>query len=240
MRAGVKKTLKWSGLGLGTLIVLVLAVVCWLLFTTSGARWVAGFATSRFAPQVSFASLDGTIAGELTVRDFQFKGPPDAAQIRIAELSVEPTLMMLFSRALRIENARVRGLLVILPVQPRPDEPDKPLWVRPPLDIFVDNFALLDGRIEKGGEPLFTVRQVDVSAEWHAEELRIHRLRLLPGDIEGNLDVQGRVTPAGKLVRGEIDARWSKVVIPEHLAGRVLHTQGAVRFDGTPEAYALT
>ena len=240
MRTGVKKTLKWSGLGLGTLILVVLAVVCWLLFTTSGARWVAGFVTSRFAPQVSFASLEGTIAGELTVRDFQFKGPPDAAQIRIAELSVDPTLMMLFSRALRIENARVRGLLVTLPVQPGPDEPDRPLWVRPPLDIFVDNFALLDGRIEKGGEPLFTVRQLDVSAEWHAEELRIHRLTLLPGDIEGNLDVQGRVTPAGKLVRGEIDARWSKVVIPEHLAGRVLHTQGAVRFDGTPEAYALT
>lgn len=240
MRPGVKKTLKWSGLGLGTVILLLLAVVCWLLFTTSGARWVAGIVTSRFAPQVSFVSLDGTIAGELMVRDFQFKGPPDAAQIRIAELSVEPTLMMLFSRVLRIENARVRGLVVTLPVQPGPEEPDKPMWVQPPLDILVDNFALLDGRIEKGGARLFAVRQLDLSAEWHAEELRLHRLTLLPGDIEGTLDVQGRVTPAGKLVRGEIDARWSKVVVPEKLAGRVLHTQGELRFDGTPVAYAVT
>lgn len=239
MRAGVKKTLKWSGVGLGSLILLLVAVVCWLLFTTSGARWIAGLVTSKFAPQVSFASLDGTIAGELTVREFQFSGPPDAAKIRIAELSVEPTLMMLLSRTLRLENARVRGLVVTLPEQPGPEEPDKPLWVRPPLDILVDDFALLDGRIEKGGEPLFTVKQLDVSAEWRAEELRIRRLTLLPGDIEGNLDVEGRVTPSGRLVRGEVDARWSKVVIPERYAGRVLHTQGKIRFDGTPVDYAM-
>jgi translocation and assembly module TamB len=240
MNSAVKKTLKWSGLSVGTLLLLLVAVVSWLLFTTSGARWVAGLVTSRFAPQVSYASLDGTIAGELTVKDFRFSGPPDAARIRIAQLSVEPTLMMLLSRTLRIENASVRGLLVTLPEAPgpeKPEEPDKPLWVAPPLDIVVDDFALLEGRIEKGGESLFAVKQLDVSATWRADELRIERLTLLPGDIDGNLDVQGRLTPDGKLVRGEIDARWSDVVIPEKYAGQVIATEGALRLDGTPKAY---
>ena len=53
----------------------------WLLFTTSGARWVAATVTSRFAPQIEYASLDGTIAGELVVTDFHFDGGADKARI---------------------------------------------------------------------------------------------------------------------------------------------------------------
>ena len=243
MRPVFKKTLWWSGLGLVGILLLVFALASWLLFTTSGARWAAGLVTSRFATQVSYATLDGTLASELRLTDFRFTGPPDAAQIRIEELSVEPTLMMLLSRTLRIENARVRGLLVTLPEQVAPEDPNKPdtgMWVEPPLDIVVDDFALLDGRIVRGAEKLFALKQLNVAARWSRQELRIDRLSLLPGDIEGNLDVKGRVTPAGKLVRGELDIQWSRVVIPENYAGRVLHTQGAVHFDGTPEAYTLT
>jgi autotransporter translocation and assembly factor TamB len=239
MKPVIKKALIWSGAGLASLIVLLVAAVSWLLFTTSGARWAAGQVTSRFATQVSYASLDGTIAGQLTVHDFRFAGAPDTAKIRIAELSVEPTLRMLLSRTLRIENAHVRGLVVTLPEKPGP-ETDEPLWVKPPLDVIVDDFALLDGRIVENGDTLFTVKQLDVSAKWRADELVIDRLKLMPGDIAGNLDVKGRVTPAGKLVRGQIDARWANVVIPENYAGRELHTQGEIHFDGTPVAYALT
>jgi translocation and assembly module TamB len=239
MRAGVKKSLKWSGLGLGTLIVLLVALTCWLLFTTSGARWAAGMVTSRFAPQVSYAGIDGTIAGELIVTDFRFKGPPDAAQIRIAKLSVEPTLRMLLSRTLRIENARVQGLVVTLPEEPGPDEPDKPMWVEPPLDLVIDDFALLDGRIFKGREQLFALQQLDVSARWLRDELRIDKLTLLPGDIKGKLSVTGRVVPSGKLVRGEIDAWWEDVILPAKYAGREIGTEGRLRFDGTPESYTL-
>lgn len=234
----VKKSLAWSGIGVGVLLILVASFASWVLFSTSGARWAAGLVTSRFAPQVSYASLDGTLAGGLAVRDFQFRGPPDAAQIRIAQLSVRPTLMMLFSRTLRIEQARVRGLVVTLPEQPGPDEPDKPLWVEPPLDVIVEDFALLDGRIMKGRDTLFSLRQLEVSARWRADELRIDQLTLLPGDIQGTLDIQGRVTPSGKLVRGELDARWKNVVIPGKYAGQIIATQGAVRFEGTPVAYS--
>ncbi len=104
-----KKVLLWGGGSFVLLLLLVAAVLAWLLFTTPGARWVAGTVTSRFAPQVKYARIDGTIAGELTVTDFQFDGGADKARIRIQSMTVDPTLMMLFSRALRIDNARVSG-----------------------------------------------------------------------------------------------------------------------------------
>ena len=61
------------GGSLVALLLLLVGLVAWLLFTTSGARWVAGTVTSRFAPQVKYARIDGTIAGELDVTDFRFE-----------------------------------------------------------------------------------------------------------------------------------------------------------------------
>ena len=110
----LKKVLLWGGGSLALLVLLMAGLVSWLLFTTSGARWVAGVATSRFAPQVKYGQLDGTIAGELTIADFSFDGGADKARISIESMTVDPTLMMLFSRVLRIDHARVRGLVLVL------------------------------------------------------------------------------------------------------------------------------
>jgi translocation and assembly module TamB len=237
MRRGAKIAL-WSGGTLVFLLVAVLAAISWVLFTTSGARWVAEVATSRFAPMVRYATLDGTIAGELVVTDFRFEGDPTTAKIRVAKMTVDPTLRMLFSRVLRIDRASVEGLVLTLPTEEKPDEPDEPLWVEPPLEIVVNDFALRDGRVLKGDESLLTVKQLGIAARWSREAIEIERLELLPGDIEGEIDVKGRITPAGQTLRGVLDARWRKVVVPESLAGRVLHSEGELHIDGTPEKYA--
>jgi translocation and assembly module TamB len=237
MKRGVKVAL-WSGGTLVFVLVAVLAAISWVLFTTSGARWVAEMATSRFAPMVKYATLDGTIAGELVVTDFRFEGKPTDAKIRIARMTVDPTLRMLFSSVLRIERASVEGLVLTLPTEEKPDEPEKPLWVEPPLEIVVKDFALRDGRVVKGEENLVTVKQLGIAARWSREAIEIDRLELLPGDIEGEIDVKGRITPSGQTLRGVLDARWKKVVVPETLAGRVLHSDGELHIDGTPDKYA--
>ena len=122
----LRKVLWWGGGSIALLLLLIVAGLAWILFTTSGARWVAQTATSRFAPQVRYAGIDGTIAGELTVTGFQFDGGADKARIRIQSMTVDPTLMMLFSRALRIDNARVSGLSIVLPPEKDEPEPEEP------------------------------------------------------------------------------------------------------------------
>src|SRR5688572_2463600 len=168
-RQGVKRVAAWTGGSLVALLMLLAGLVAWLLFTTSGARWVASTVTQRFAPQVKYGALDGTIAGVLEVRDFRFEAGPDTAKIRIAKMSVDPTLRMLFSRTLRIERATVTGLTFTLPEQPKPDEPDEPLWIEPPLDVTVRDFALTDARVFDGRKQLVHVRQLGVAARWRRD-----------------------------------------------------------------------
>ena len=234
-----RKVIAWSVAMLLLTLLLVAGFVAWVLFTNEGARWVAGTVTERFAPQVRYSSIEGTIAGRLEVRDFRFEGDAYTAKIRIAHLSVDPTLSMLFSRVLRIDRATVRGLTLTLPEQEKPDEPDEPLWVEPPLDVVVSDFALVDGRVMQGRDQLVGVKQLGIAAHWSKDSLTIDRLSLLPGDIEGSLSVKGRVAPQGKTLRGVLDAAWKDVVIPEKLAGRVLASAGELHFNGTPEQYRV-
>jgi translocation and assembly module TamB len=234
----LKKVLLWGGGSFALLLLLIAALVVWLLFTTSGARWVAGIATSRFAPQVRYARLDGTIAGQLVVTGLEFDGGADKARISIASMTVDPTLRMLFSRVLRIDKARVNGLTLVLPPEKDEPEPDEPLWIEPPLDVIVTDFMLADATIYREKAQLATLKRVDLSARWTARELIIETLAVKPGDIEGDLVVSGRVTPEGDTVRGALQVQWKEVVVPEKLAGRVLASRGALEVNGTPKAYA--
>jgi translocation and assembly module TamB len=234
----LKKVLLWGGGSFALLVLLLAGLVAWLLFTTSGARWVAGMATSRFAPQVRYGQLDGTIAGELTIADFNFDGGADKARISIESMTVDPTLMMLFSRVLRIDHARVRGLVLVLPPEKDEAEPDEPLWIEPPLEMTVKDFLLADATIYREKEKLATVREIGLSAHWKTRELIIETLAVKPGDIDGSLVISGRVTPEADTVRGALQAQWKEVLVPEKLAGRVLASRGAITLNGTPEAYS--
>jgi translocation and assembly module TamB len=234
----LRKVLIWGGGSFALLLLSVVALVAWLLFTTSGARWLAGVATSRFAPQVKYARIDGTIAGELTISGFKFDGGADKARISIDSMTLDPTLMMLFSHVLRIDNARVHGLTLVLPPKKDAPEPDEPLWIEPPLDVTVTNFLLADATIYREKDRLATIRQVGLSARWKTHELLIDTLAVKPGDVEGSLDLSGRVSPEGDTVRGVLKAQWKEVVVPEKLAGRVIASRGALSLNGTPKAYA--
>jgi len=224
----VTKVLLWSSGSLVLLLTLVAAGVAWLMFTTPGARWVAGT-----------ASIDGTIAGRLVVTDFQFDGGVDKARVRVQSMTVDPTLRMLFSRVLRIDNAQVHGLGVFLPPEKDEPEPDEPLWIEPPLEVTVRNFVLADATIYRGNEKLATAKQLGLSAQWRARELVIETLTAKPGDVEGSLAMSGRITPEGDTVRAALKAQWNEVVVPENLAGRVLASRGEIEINGTPKAYAV-
>ena len=181
----VRRLVKWSALSLTALLLLVGGFASWLLFTTSGARWVTGTVTARFAPKIRYARIDGTLAGEITITDFRFESGADSTRIRIRSMRVDPTLMMLFSRALRVDHARVQGLTVVLPPAKDEPEPDKPLWIEPPLDVTVKDFELADATIYRQDEKLVTIRQVGLSARWKARELIVESLTVRPGRHRG-------------------------------------------------------
>ena len=231
----MRRLVKWSAVSLTVLLLLVGGFASWLLFTTSGARWVTGTVTAPLAPKI-YRGIDGTIAGKITITDFRFEGGADSIRIRIQSMRVDPTLMMLFSRALRVDHARVQGLTVVLP--PAKDEPgpDKPLWIEPPLDVTVKDFQLADATIYRQNEKLVTIRQVGLSARWRAQNSSLNRL-------PRTLATSGRSGGVGRdHSEGARCARAEGALEGRGRAGdpRVACSRAVAKsFQGTPKAYAV-
>ena len=155
-------------------------------------------------------------------------------------MTVDPTLMMLFSRVLRIDNARVQGLVLVLPPEKDEPEPDEPLWIEPPLEMTVNDFAA--GRrhyLPREGEARDASGRSGSARPGGRASSSIETLAVKPGDIEGDLVVSGPRDPGGG--HGARRARrcsGRKSWCPETLAGRVLASRGALTLNGTPKAYA--
>ena len=119
---------------------------------------------------------------------FRFEDGPTKARIRIANMSVDPTLSMLFSRELRIERATVAGLVFTLPEQPEEKE-DEPLWIEPPLEVSVRDFTLEDARVFDGKKQLLHVKQLGIAAHWSldaivVEPFHVHDVGAAPTDAD--------------------------------------------------------
>ncbi len=69
----------------------------------------------------------------------------------------------------------------------------------------------------------------------HEDEALRLEARVLPP--EGKVDLNGLVKLAQTPVAAQMRVQWRDVVVPETLAGQLLHTQGDVDFDGSAERY---
>ncbi len=77
--------------------------------------------------------------------------------------------------------------------------------------------------------------EVDHLAVAHENEALRLEARARPP--QGTVDLNGLVKLAQTPVAAQMRVQWRDVVVPETLAGQVLHTQGDVDFDGSAESY---
>ena len=150
--------------------------------------------------------------------------------------------MMLFSRALRIDNARRAGPDGgLCRRRRRSPKPDKPLWIEPPLDVTVKDFLLADatiyrrerkardrpaGGLERAVEGARTRHRIARRAAWR------HRRAIWWCRGASRLEAD--------TVRAALKARWKDVVVPENPGRPRAREPGRDRTSsGTPKAYAV-
>jgi len=94
--------------------------------------------------------------------------------------------------------------------------------------------ATLNGRITVNDEPIQLERvHLTHDSQQIALDALIH-------PRQGSLRANGTVLLADEPAWAKLDLNWQDVVIPEALAGQILHTQGELRFDGSAQSYAAT
>jgi translocation and assembly module TamB len=185
------------------LLVLVLAVALpatWLMTSEAGLRWAFAALAAR-VPGLGLQTLQGRLIGPIRITGLHYRDA--AADVQMAELSVDWTPLTLLAGRVRLTQAHGRGLRVTLPVSPGPLQlPD----VRLPVSVSVSDLALEDIVLAQGGAVPIHVARFGLAASLRAGTVFIRRLTLHAPALD--IGVRGRLTPHANYPL-DVDVRWT-------------------------------
>jgi len=241
-RSHARTLLKWSALGLLGIVALSLCFVLWLVNTRQGAHWALGLATDMLGEQLSIRSLQGTLAGPLTIEGLRYADPLSGLTADVEHARLDLRWLSLLRGVVRMDDAHIRGVRVVLgqPQQAQPATEPTPFSLDPPIDVVMERFVLEQAvvlpspaaRVETGltrgklttGKDSAAAAGIDSTAA--------------AGSMAGADSIAAAAgssataeAPLLELSRGELAGQWTGAgVLLQQLD--VLATQGEVHFQG--------
>jgi translocation and assembly module TamB len=205
---GWRGPLRWVGISLVALLVLLFALVAWLLNTQSGARFTAARAVELMHGKLEIQAVRGTIAGPLTVDGIRYRDSDKGVDVRVTRVSLDAALSELFSRRAHVLFAQVNGVEVHLSALRKKEDKPSNFSLKPPLDILLDRFTLKDAHVWKDRKELFVASSAEAIGSWTTSQgVRIQKFTVDSPD--GHVNLSGGVAEqAGYVGRATGDFVW--------------------------------
>lgn len=204
------KWLKGSLIGLAALVIVVAVLLTWLLNAQSGARWIASTASNAMGAKLEIGTVDGTIAGPLTLRDVRYVDPAAGLDVNIEAVSLDLALRELMRMTVRVRDADVSSVRVLLSESTQTTEPapaSEPFTLEPPIDVIVDRFAARDVVVRNAEAPLLEITRAAFAGHWTSADLAVKQLEVQ--SPQGEVEFTGRVAQGDVYVgEGRGEFRW--------------------------------
>lgn len=215
-RARRRRLAMRSGIGALALLLLATVAVTWLLMTIRGRDALLAQIVARLpaGAQLTWEAADGPLSGPLTLHGVRFAMPrqrdPDCVptprascamgtlRFQAQTVVLDPALLPLLGRTLRLDALEVRGGVLDLPRSDTPLElprwPDVLPQIAPPLALRADAIRIDDLAIRHDGAPLLTIRRLRGGLQ--ASTGRLHVERLAIASDRGRFTLHGDYQPA--------------------------------------------
>ena len=119
----------------------MLAIAAWSLNTQSGARSIARIAVNALGGKLALGTVEGTIAGPLTVADLRYRDPEAGIDARLQRVHVDIVFRELFRPRVHVRKLQASGIDVALSrADQAAGEPKKPFSLQT-ADRHRDRFA---------------------------------------------------------------------------------------------------
>lgn len=206
--------------GLGTLLVLLLCMLAFLLYTPTGARWTLSLLQEATPLEIGVDALEGRLAGPLTIRQLRVRSGDFG--LKVAEIGLDWRPGALLHGELHLIDFSLRGIDLTLPAGGQEAAGETPPFAgfALPLDVSIDALNIDQVRIESPamGEPQ-SIEHLALSAHGEGDRLQIERLELAA--FAAQLKVEGSLTlkPALPMALG-VDWRYTLADGGPTLSGR--------------------
>jgi translocation and assembly module TamB len=193
----MKRVAKWLGLTLGVLLVLTLAFVTWAVNTDAGTRMVARIAVDTLGGKLALGSVEGTIAGPLTVAELRYRDPEAGIDARLQSIRLDVELADLFRALVHVEGLQANGIDVTLsePTKPPEPKPSQPFSLKAPIDVAIDSLVIESARIRRDQTQLLELTRAAFSGRWKSRDLAVKQLDVR--SPQGEIEFAGRVIQRG-------------------------------------------
>ncbi len=237
----------------GTLLVLALIFVGFLLFTQTGAV-LALRVVQDATGLITVEAVEGRLWGSLRLQGLRYED--ERTRVVVDRIAVEWSPLALLARQLRVDRLDVGEVVVTL--GPSPEEESPPI-TQLPLDLLLDEARVqrLDLHLAEA-EPL-VIEAIELSADWRATRIALRRLAartpwvgaiVLQGDAElqpeamvfdgvrakgfVQAQLQGRL---GYTTPSDLKLRWTELHWPPQGETQLSSAHGELHWTGLFEAY---
>ena len=204
------KKLRIAGIGLAALLLLVVALAAWMLHTESGTRSLLAVARGWLPAGMSIGEVRGTVGGTLYVTNFRYRDPAIGMDLAVESAALEVAPFALLAKRLRVDRARIDGVLLQLfpataPAAPEPEQKRDP-W-EAPLGMRFGDVLLTRFELRRPESPPFLVTRAALAGSWLGSDVEASKLELESPDGSLNLSARlGSRAPRLQKLQGEF--RW--------------------------------
>jgi len=204
----MRRLLKWLGIALAIVLLLVVGVAIWLLGTESGARFALARAIGAMEGKLAVESSSGKLTGPLTLNNVRYRDAAAGVDAKVGRVLVDLAPWALVGKRVHVLNLEVGDVDVALTtVPPKPEQPASEFSLAAPIDMLLDRLALKKATITQDGQPLFAADSLDLAGAWTRDGALLKTLALRAPD--GTVDLHGTVSSlAGYPGSGETTFRW--------------------------------
>ncbi len=187
-----------SALLTGGLVLLLVAVVYWLVSTIGGRDVLLAQIVQRLPANatLSWQKAEGPVSGPLTMHDVRFTY--DAIVFTAQRVTLEPALLPLLGKHLRLDALQVENATLDLPASDEPFElprwPDSLPQINPPLALTANDIQIDGFQVSSEGEPTINIRRLRGGLQ--AQPGSLHVQELVVDSDRGRFTAHGDYAPA--------------------------------------------
>jgi translocation and assembly module TamB len=212
--------------GIGIILLLLLCLLAFLLYTPNGARWTLSLLQEATPLEIGADAVEGRLAGPLTIRQLRVKSGD--LSLKVAEIGLDWRPSALLHGALHLIDFSLRGIDLTLPAggQEPAGETQPFAGFVLPLDLSIDALSIDQVRIESPamGQSQ-TLEHLALAAHGDGDRLQIDTLELAAFGAQLKVAGSLTLTPALPMALG-VDWRYT---LPD--SGPTLSGRGRVEGD---------
>ncbi len=187
-----RKWLLGIGAAIGALIVVLVALLFWVVYTPSGLRFALDRGVAMMDGQLAYAGASGTLAGTTTIDGLRYRDK-GGTTITIEHASVDLRPWALLGRRLSIAKARIDHVIVDIAPSRQPESRPTAFSLEPPLAISLNDALLTHIVVRQNGKQAFAADSLAIAGLWNSTQVVIRELALRApsgsAELEGTLAV---------------------------------------------------